>query len=107
MRAEGRLRLRRRPPPPPPAGRPGRGRLSAAGPPDNFVRVWGAQSRTAEGKGRGGDTWWMPVAGQGLGEDVTNGAGARPVVAAREARARRRESERRERFGNRGRRYVL
>jgi len=37
------------------------------------------------------------VAGKGLGEDRTNGAAARPVVAAREGRARRRESERRER----------
>ena len=37
------------------------------------------------------------VAGKGLGEDRANGAAARPVVAAREGRARRRESERRER----------
>ena len=37
------------------------------------------------------------IAGKGLGEDRTNGAAARPVVAAREGRARRRESERRER----------
>jgi hypothetical protein len=35
---------------------------------------------------------------QRLGEDVTNGAAARPAVAAREGRARRTESERRERF---------
>ena len=35
----------------------------------------------------------MLVAGEGLGKDVTNGAAARPVVAAREG-----ESERRERF---------
>jgi hypothetical protein len=28
----------------------------------------------------------MLVAGKGLGEDVTNGAAARPVVAAREGR---------------------
>jgi hypothetical protein len=33
------------------------------------------------------------VAGKGLGEDRTNGAAARPVVAAREGRG---ESERRE-----------
>jgi hypothetical protein len=38
----------------------------------------------------------MLVAGKGLGEDVTNGAAARPVVAAREGRQRR-ETERRER----------
>jgi len=39
------------------------------------------------------------VAGEELGEDVTNGAAARPVVAAREGRAREEgESERRERF---------
>ena len=30
----------------------------------------------------------MLVAGKGLGEDVTNDAAARPVVAAREGRAR-------------------
>ena len=39
----------------------------------------------------------MLVAGEGLGEDETNGAAARPVVAAREGRAREvreRESER-------------
>jgi hypothetical protein len=30
----------------------------------------------------------MLVAGKGLGEDVTIGAAARPVVAAREGRAR-------------------
>ena len=38
------------------------------------------------------------IAGKGLGEDTTNGAAARPVVAAGEGRARRRESERRERI---------
>ena len=38
------------------------------------------------------------IAGKGLGEDTTNGAAARPVVAAGEGRARRRESERRESF---------
>jgi hypothetical protein len=32
--------------------------------------------------------WWMLVAGKGLGEDVRNGAAARPVVAAREGRPR-------------------
>jgi len=40
----------------------------------------------------------MLVAGKGLDEEVTNGAAARPVVAAREGRATERESERRERF---------
>jgi hypothetical protein len=35
-----------------------------------------------------GQTWWMLVAGIGLGEVVTDGAAARPVVAAREGRAR-------------------
>ena len=35
----------------------------------------------------------MLVAGEGLGEDVMNGAAARPVVAARDGRG---ESERRE-----------
>jgi len=30
----------------------------------------------------------MLVAGKGLGEEVTNGVAARPVVAARERRAR-------------------
>ena len=58
-----------------------------------FVRVWDAPSRTAEGKRRGGHTWWMLVAGKGLGEDVTSGAAARPVVAAREGRPRQ-ESQR-------------
>ena len=41
------------------------------------------------------------IAGKGLGEDRTNGAAARPVVAAREGRVRKervRLSERRERF---------
>ena len=33
----------------------------------------------------------MPGAGKGLGEDVINGAAARPVVAAREGRARTEE----------------
>jgi len=37
----------------------------------------------------------MLVASKELGEDMTNGAAARPVVAAREGRARG-ESERRE-----------
>jgi len=32
--------------------------------------------------------WRVLVAGKGLGEDVTNDAAARPVVAAREGRAR-------------------
>jgi hypothetical protein len=40
----------------------------------------------------------MLVAGKGLGEDVTNGAAARPVGAAREGRpSKGGESERRER----------
>jgi len=51
-----------------------------------LLGYWGAPSRTAEGKRRGGHTWWMLVAGKGWGEDVTNGAAARPVVAAGEAR---------------------
>ena len=55
---------------------------------DSFVRVWGAPSRTAEGKRRGGHTWRMLVAGKGLCEDVTNGAAARRGAAAREGRAR-------------------
>ena len=55
---------------------------------NSFVRVRDAPSRAAEGKRRGGHTWWMLVAGKGLGEDVTNGAAARPVVAAREGRPR-------------------
>ena len=50
---------------------------------NSFVRVWGAPFRTAEGKRRGGHTWWMLDAGKGVGEDLTNGAAARPVVAAR------------------------
>ena len=40
----------------------------------------------------------MLVAGKALGEEVANGAAARPVVAAREGRARRREFDRRERL---------
>jgi len=35
----------------------------------------------------------MLVAGKGLGEDVTNGAAARPVAAGREGRARERVRE--------------
>jgi hypothetical protein len=48
----------------------------------------------------------MLVAGKGLGEDVTIGAAARPVVAAREGRAREeRVREKRKVFlRNRGRR---
>jgi len=38
----------------------------------------------------------MLVAGKGLGEDETNGAAARPVVAAREGRGRRTEERVRE-----------
>jgi len=63
---------------------------------NSFVRVWGAPSRTAEGKRRGGHTWRMLVAGKGLGEDETNGAAARPVVAASEGRGRRTEETVRE-----------
>jgi len=37
--------------------------------------------------------WWMLIAGKGLGEDVRNGAAARPVVAAREGRQSRRQRE--------------
>jgi hypothetical protein len=33
-------------------------------------------------------SWWMLVAGEGLGEDVTSSAAARPVVAGREGRPR-------------------
>jgi len=32
--------------------------------------------------------WWMLFAGKGLGEGVTDGAAARPVVAARGGRPR-------------------
>ena len=39
-------------------------------------------------KGRGYLTWWMLVAGKGLNEDVTNGAAARPVGAARELKSK-------------------
>jgi hypothetical protein len=55
---------------------------------NSFVRDWVTPSRSAEGKRRRGHTWWMLVAGKGLGEDVTNGAAARPVVDAREGRTR-------------------
>jgi len=41
-----------------------------------------------EREGGGGHTWWMLFAGKGLGEGVTDGAAARPVVAAREGRPR-------------------
>ena len=40
------------------------------------------------------------IAGKGLGEDTTNGAAARPVVAAGEGRASEGESERREPGGD-------
>jgi len=40
---------------------------------------------------------WMLVAGKGLGEDVTYGAAARPVVAASEGRAREERERERER----------
>ena len=50
-------------------------------------------SRTADEKRRGEHTWRMRVAGKGLGEDVTNGAAARPVVAAREGRDEERVRE--------------
>ena len=55
---------------------------------NSFVRARDVPSRAAEGKRRGGHTWWMLVAGKILGEDATNGAAARPVVAAREGRPR-------------------
>ena len=42
----------------------------------------------------------MLVAGEGLGEDVTNGAAARPVVAAREGRAREERERVRENAGD-------
>jgi len=42
----------------------------------------------------------MHVAGKELGEDVTNGAAARPVVAAREGGARGRVREERNRGGD-------
>jgi len=60
---------------------------------DSFVRVWGAPSCKAKGKRRGGHTWKMLVAGKGLGEDVTNGAAARPVAAAREGTRKNRAGE--------------
>ena len=41
----------------------------------------------------------MLVAGKELGEDVTNGGAARPVVAAREGGARGRVREKRETEG--------
>jgi len=34
---------------------------------NRFGRVWGAPVRTAEGKRRGGHTWWMLLAGKGPG----------------------------------------
>ena len=55
---------------------------------NSFVRVWGAPSRTAEGKRRGAQAYLEAlIAGKGQGEDRTNGAAARPVVAAGEGRA--------------------
>ena len=56
-----------------------------------------AQQR--KGKRRGGHTWWMLVAGKGLGEDVTDGAAARPVVAAREGRPLDERSQRKGKAG--------
>jgi len=47
-----------------------------------------AKQKGREGKRRGGHTWWMLVAGKEPGEDVTNGAAACPVVAARKGRPR-------------------
>jgi hypothetical protein len=46
----------------------------------------------------------MIVAGKGLGEDVTNSAAARPVVAAREGRPREGRGVRREGKGGKKRR---
>ena len=68
---------------------------------NSFVRVWGAPSRTAEREEKGRAYLVDALRRQTLGEDVTNGAAARPVVAAREGRVRKervRLSERRERF---------
>jgi len=47
-------------------------------------------SRTAEGKRRGGHTWRMLVAGEGLDEDVTNGTAAlqSPPLGKEEQRRR-------------------
>ena len=56
---------------------------------DSFVWVWGAPFRPTEGKRRGGHTWWLLGAGKGPGEDVTDGAGVRPAVAARKGRQER------------------
>ena len=50
-------------------------------------------------KEKGRHTWRMLFVGKGLGEDVTNGAAARPVVAAREGGARGRVREKRETEG--------
>jgi hypothetical protein len=96
------LWVREAAPPESPVGRRG-GRVPDPNT-NSFVRVWGAPSRTAEGKRRGGHTWWMLVAGKGLGEDVTNGAAARPVVAARDQgrKSKEGESERRKGLRNRG-----
>ena len=74
---------------------------------NSFVRVWGAPSRTAEGKRRGVQAYLEDVliAGKGQGEDRTNGAAARPVVAAGEGRAREeRVREKGKALRNRGRR---
>ena len=77
---------------------------------DSFVRVWGAPSRTAQGRRRGG----RGIPGRRMRSSPAKGwAAARPVAAAREGRSRAREeirreflSERRERLEkrNRGRR---
>jgi hypothetical protein len=40
-----------------------------------------------------GPNWRMLVAGKGLREDVTNGAAARPVVAARDQGRKSKEGE--------------
>jgi len=43
----------------------------------------------------------MLIAGKGLGEDVTNGAAARPVVAAREGRPREDRAREKRKGGSR------
>jgi len=70
-----------------------------------LFRVWGAPSRTAEEKRKGrGIPGGCSSPAKGLDEDVTNGAAARPVVAARERGARiERVREKGKGWRNRGR----
>ena len=75
---------------------------------DSFVRVWGAPSRTAQERRRGGRgrTWRMLVAGKGLDEDLAPPLAQSSPPPGREGRAREereREPERRE-VRNKGRR---